>query len=157
MAMYLLCIYATESLPQRIRIVVVVITQHFIRATTCPTQDGLCHEPIGLEPQFTWRQGATDTRSRPETYVAYRSLAPARELCGVPYRDFNQIKYPQLAVCYMGPWMFCGGCWLYVLCVRDQVVLDATQVHRVGKVVGYHDQGHPNRGTKITLKIQSTC
>ena len=75
-----------------------------------------------------------DTRSGPETCVAYRSLAPARDLCGVPCRDFNRIKSPQLAVCYMGPWMFCGGCWLYVICVRDQVVLDATQVHHVGKV-----------------------
>ena len=131
MAMYLLCTYATESLPQHIRIIVVVITQHLFRATTCPTQDGLGHEPIGLESQFTWRQGAMDTRSGPGTCVAYRSLAPARDLCGVPCRKSNYI----LQLCAIGPLVVPWWLWaIYPMRVRDQVVSDATQVHHMEKV-----------------------
>ena len=131
MAMHLLCVYAMESLPQHIRIVVVVITQHIIRATICPTQDRLGHEPIGLEPQFTWRQGATDTRSGPRTCVAYQSLAPARDLCGIPSHELNYISF---SCVLSGPWLFRGGWAICPMRVRDQVVLDATQVHHVGKV-----------------------
>ena len=73
----------------------------------------------GADPGTLWHNGVWP---RHGNCVVYRVMI------------FYRIKYPQLAVCYLGSWMFRGGCWLYVLCVRDQVVLDATQVHRVGKV-----------------------
>jgi len=58
-----------------------------------------------LEPQFTWSRGATDTRSGPRTCVAYQSLAPARDLCGVPCRELNYISF---SCVLSGPWLFCG-------------------------------------------------
>ena len=72
----------------------------------------------GADPGPVWRTGV---RSRHGTYVAYRVV--------------NEIKYPPIAVCYIGPQVV--PWWLWAICsmrVRDQVVLDVTQVHHVGKV-----------------------
>jgi len=73
---------------------------------------------LGADPGPVWRTGV---RPRHGTCLAYRVM--------------NEIKYPPIAVCYIGPLVV--PWWLWAICsmrVRDQVVIDVTQVHHVGKV-----------------------
>ena len=66
--------------------------------------------------------------------VWHTGVWPRHGTC-VAYRVVNEIKYPPIAVCYIGPLVV--PWWLWAICsmrVRDQVVLDVTQVHHVGKV-----------------------
>ena len=37
------------------------------------------------------------------------------------------------------------------------LAVQANLVLFIKLIVGYHDKGHPNRGTKITLKNANTC
>jgi len=84
----------------------------------------------GVDPGTVW---CTVVWPRHGNCVAYHVINswPRHKNC-VAYRVVSSISSPSCVL--LGPWLFRGGCWLYALCVRDQVVLDATQVHRVSKV-----------------------
>ena len=115
MTMYLLCTYATESLPQHIRIVVVVFTQHFFHATTCPTQDGLVTNPQAQSRNSPG--GRVQWTPRVDPGPVWRTVVWPRHGTCVAYRVVNRII--SFSCVLLGPWLFCGGCGLYILSVYE--------------------------------------